>query len=443
MHSLLKSVEDRLNKLESIKHVVIAFSGGVDSHVLLHICRQLKSQFKAIHFQAIHIDHGLQQNSKDWVAHCEKVSSQLKVDFLSVEVDAVNKGDGPEQTARKARYKALLKHTSKQTLVFTAQHQDDQAETLLLQLLRGCGVQGLASMPALDNFGLGFIARPFLQQPQQSIIDYARQNNLSWIDDPSNQDISLDRNYLRHEVIPLIKKRWPAFSSTTSRTARLCAETNDVLETVAEDYLSKQDEKILEIEKIQSLSDDFQRIILRHWLRQNNIQNPSLKIILEIQKAVIAADIDKTPLVQWADTQIRRYNNKLYLLGILKQPLEGLAANFIEGEYKLPHSLGSLKVTKNLGKGIKAVNWEQSKPEVRFRRGGERIKLFGREGTKKLKSLLHENKVLPWVRDSLPLIFIDNELVAIADLWIAEAFLAADDEAGYCLNWEHPELTIF
>jgi len=442
MHSLLKSVEDRLNKLESIKHVVIAFSGGVDSHVLLHICSQLKTNFKAIHFQAIHINHGLQQKSKEWSAHCEKVSSQLKVGFLSIEVDAVNKGDGPEQTARKARYKALLEHTSKQTLVFTAQHQDDQAETLLLQLLRGCGVQGLASMPALDDFGLGFIARPFLQQSQQSIIDYARQNDLSWIDDPSNQDISLDRNYLRHEVIPLIKERWPAFSSTTSRTAKLCAETNDVLEAVAENYLSQHDEKTLEIGKIESLAGNFQRIILRHWLRQNNIQNPSLKIILEIQKGVIAADIDKTPLVQWADTQIRRYNNKLYLLGILKQPSVGII-NFIDGEYKLPQSLGNLKVTKSQGKGIKAFNWEQGEPEVRFRCGGERIKLSGREGTKKLKSLLHENKVLPWVRDSLPLIFIDNELVAIADLWIAEAFLAADNEAGYCLDWDHPKLAIF
>lgn len=443
MQQIITSIKSTLNSMDDLKQVVIAYSGGVDSHVLMHACAQLNPIFPSLIFKAVHINHGMQSVAPKWQQHCHATADQLGIEINCISVDVINlKQDGPEQAARKARYGAILELVTKHSVVLTAQHQDDQAETLMLQLLRGCGVEGLASMPLLDNFGLGFIARPFLRVNQQAILDYAQRYDLSWVEDPSNVDTNLDRNFLRQQVIPIIKKRWPAFAQTTSRTARHCAEVSDVLANMAEESITNANKNQLNISELSGKDEKLQRIFLRYWIQENNIQRPSLKVIQQIQHCVIHAFEDKTPFVKWGTNVVRRYKNNLYLLSVLPQFDAALTLGFDGHSCELPAGLGQLEVTESIGDGLDLNLWDSAKIVVEFRKGGEVIKLAKRHGTKKLKALFNENHLFPWVRDRIPLIYLDGQLAAIADLWVAEAFQAEKNDPSYTLKWQHPELQI-
>lgn len=443
MQQIISSIKNSLNSIDDLKQVIIAYSGGVDSHVLLHVCAQLNSTFPKLIFKAVHINHGLQTEAQQWQQHCKLTSDNLDIEINCISVDVVNrKQDGPEQAARKARYGAIRELVTKHSVVLTAQHQDDQAETLMLQLLRGCGVEGLASMPLLDNFGLGFIARPLLQFNQQFILDYALRHDLSWVEDPSNANTNFDRNFLRKEVIPIIKKRWPAFAQTTSRTARHCAEVSDVLANMADDHITDANKNQLSLNELSGKDEKLQRILLRYWIQSNHVQRPSLNVIEQVQRCVIQALEDKTPFVKWGENVVRRYKNNLYLLPVLPEFDAAQSLTFNGASCQLPSALGLLKITESTGIGVDASLWDNAKVAVEFRRGGEIIKLAKRTGTKRLKALFNENHLFPWVRDRIPLIYLDGQLAAIADLWISEAFQAANKDPSYVLKWLHPELQI-
>ena len=439
--TLADSVCSTLLKAPDTKTVIIAYSGGVDSHVLLYACSLLLSRFINIDFKSIYIDHGLHSDSKKWRDHCEKIAKSLAIPFQSIVVDAKDvKGEGPEQAARHARYDAFKRQVKKNCLLLTAQHQDDQAETLLLQLLRGCGVQGLAGMPVLDGFSEGHIGRPFLGVSRELIVQYAVKKHLKWVEDPSNEDSSFNRNYLRNKVVPLIKKRWPAFSVTTSRTAQHCADASALINNLSIEYMDLEKPYRLDLSTIQLLDNKVQRAVLRHWLALNNVQMPSSKVLLQLQKNVIQADIGKSPKLIWAEYEIRRFENFIYLMKKLPRVLASLNVNWSGLRCSLPDMMGTLQLSPCVGQGVKQDFWKANAVTVRTRQGGEKIKLRGRHGTRKLKKLLNEQAMPNWLRERLPLIYIAGELVGVADLWIDEHFLANADEQGYKILWEHPDL---
>lgn len=443
MKQLVDTVERQLSSIADVKHVVIAYSGGVDSHVLLHVCSRLKQALPHITFSAMYIDHGLHEDSSQWRDHCESVCLSLAVDFISQKVNAANtNGDGPEQAARHARYDALRHVVQTGTVLLTAQHQDDQAETLMLQLLRGAGIDGLASMPACNNFGLGFIARPFLSVSKSDIKRYAANEGLVWIEDSSNLDTSLDRNFLRQQVIPLIEQRWPAFSKTTSRSASHCAEASSVLFNVASSDMGSESMDVLAMRTIHHLDAARQRLLIRHWLFRNQVRMPSEKILTEIQR-FITLDASASALIEWPSVQVRLFDAKFFLTSINTKELAYGSLDWCEDKLDIGILMGVLSKNLVVGRGIDQHKWAASKVTVVARTGGESIKLLGREGRRKLKKLFYDAKIFPWVRHVVPLIYFDGTLVAVANLWVDEAFLVNNKNTmGYELNWDHPRLKI-
>jgi len=442
LQQLINTVEQYLLSVKDITDVIIAYSGGVDSHVLLHACSTLKASFNAVNFKAIYIDHGLHQDSKKWTVHCQRTSENLGIDFLSEAVNAVDvKGDGPEQAARHARYDALRKHCLENALLLIAQHQDDQAETLMLQLFRGAGVKGLASMPRLAAFGEGYIGRPFLELSQQDILNYAAQCQLNWVEDTSNLELTYDRNFLRQQVIPLIKERWPAFAKTTARTASHCAEASSILNDYASTLLKGNSSADLCVDSIEGQTDKVKRLVLRQWLANNAVRMPSEKILHQLLP-LITLTLGKSACVAWAEYQVRLYNGSLYFSEQQSDALPTKDICWQAEQIELPGSLGVLRKKRVMSGGISEHFWLESRLSIRHRVGGESIKLVGSLGRKKLKKLYNEAKIFPWVRGDVPLIYIDDELVAVADLWLDERYLAREGELMYEVEWLHPEFRI-
>ena len=213
-----------LNRLPPAPAYWVAYSGGIDSHVLLHLLAGWRARLPGV-LGAVHVNHQLQQQSGDWELHCRAVCEELGLGFQALQVAArPRRGESPEAAARSARYRGLSEWLPPGAVLVTAQHLDDQAETLLLQLLRGSGVHGLAAMPAMTVLGAGLHQRPLLGVTRAQLRRYAESHRLDWIDDPSNTDTAFDRNYLRHEIMPRLKARWPAAGATLSRSAAHCAE---------------------------------------------------------------------------------------------------------------------------------------------------------------------------------------------------------------------------
>jgi len=417
----------QLNQLADqykIKTWCLAYSGGVDSQVLLHLLSLSKLKVKAIY-----IDHGLQRQSTDWANHCSQQCEQLTIPFQTIKVDAsAARGESPEAAARSARYGALKKCMQNNDCLLTAQHQDDQTETILLQLLRGAGAAGLSGMPEIAEFGNGWHARPLLDISQNQIMDYAKINNLSWVEDPSNQQVSYDRNYLRQTVMPELQQRWPSLNKTLSVFASQQAENAQLLNVLAEQDLSLSlvDESRLNIIQLNKLDDARLRNVLRYWIKSINKAMPSRAVLEQVVQQIKKNSHDSAVLVSWANVEIRCFRDELFCLNKITHDATQVynwnvidELDLISIEKKLV-----LKKIKTDNKNPYALNESLLTQEitVRFRQGGEKIKPAGRNGSHDLKSLFQEASVPAWERDRIPLLFVDNELVAVVGYWIADSF---------------------
>ncbi len=418
----------------------VAYSGGVDSHVLLHALVTIRASLNC-RIGAVHVHHGLHEDADQWETHCREICKNLAVAFVSLQVDARHAtGESPEAVARAARYSALQEWLPPGDWLLTAQHQDDQAETLLLQLLRGSGVRGLAAMPALADFGAGQLRRPLLDCSRQALLAYALENDLEWIDDPSNQDTGLDRNFLRHRIVPELRQRWPGLSGTLARSARHCAEAARALAQLAEqDLASVAGEAAggLRVSGLQRLSLARRRNALRHWCMQQCGSTPSTAVVERMLTDVLASRADAGPCVRWGDHELRRYRDQVFLL---RQQPEDLPAGFLAWQLPRPLALpggdGTLSVTREPGVGVRAAAVPANVLRVGFRRGGERCRPAGRRHHHELKKLFQEHGVPPWERSRIPLIYIDNELAAVAGLWVCEPFGAGPGEPGLVIHWD-------
>ncbi|MFA5627511.1 MAG: tRNA lysidine(34) synthetase TilS [Thiohalomonadaceae bacterium] len=428
MH-IAQYLRDFLDSLPASKRYVVGYSGGLDSQVLLHTLHSLN-----LHLAAVHIHHGLSPRADQWAEFCQAQCAALQVPCTVVRVSVPADGSGLEAAARTARYAALEQHLGADEILLTAHHQDDQAETLLLMLLRGAGVTGLASMPRWRPFARGLLARPLLDIPRAALHAYALQHGLAWVDDESNFDTSLKRNYLRHEILPRLIKSWPTALQTLARAAAHLAEADGLLAELAEmdiEQVRGSRPDTLSITGLQKLSAARRRNVLRHWLRQLALPLPDTSQLQRLEQDMFTTRADASPQVNWSGIETRRYRDDLYAM----KPLP--SAPEIELPWDLSKSLllpdgRRLQAVPAIGEGLSLERLQDTHISVRFRRGGERCAPVGRGHSHELKKLFQESGVPPWERDRVPLIFVDDQLAQVVDYWICTAFAAKREEEGWC-----------
>lgn len=409
---------------------VVAFSGGLDSTVLAHALVRIDAGIPIV---AVYVDHGLHEESVAWGTHCEAFANATGIDFLYRRVTVqLESGKGPEASAREARYTALHSELQHGDWLLSAHHREDQAETLLLNLIRGSGPAGLSGIGAIRRFGPGWLARPLLDTDRASLAEYARAHDLEWVEDPSNTDRRFDRNFLRHEILPRLKSRWPDIASRLQRSASHAGEAASLLADLAGidlENLGGRPER-LPVDGLLALPRGRQKNLLRFALRLCGLSTPTALQLDRILTEVLHARADAQPLVSWPGASVRRYRNGLYLLPEVLADTPD-AAPITGDQVALGTGLGVLRFDRGAPSGLAPALFERGL-RIAVREGGEEIKLPDQSYTRKLKKLLQEEGIVPWMRDRLPLVYAGDRLVAVGDLWISKDAAA---EPGVAVRW--------
>ena len=407
----------------------VAFSGGLDSTVLLHLLAHLANNHALPALSAIHVHHGLQAVADAWPAHCQAACDALNVPLAIVHVQ-VDAGASLEQAARDARYRAFIEATQPGDVLLTAQHRDDQAETLLFRLLRGAGSRGLAAMPTQRPLGRGHLLRPLLDVSRAELEAYAREHRLQWIEDPSNADPQFSRNYLRQLVFPVLTRRWPQAAATIARSAAHVREAQGLLDELAVMDLAKAQTPgefdwlklpSLDLSTLQLLSSARQRNALGHWLAAKTRLPDSDH--WSGWTSLRDAAPDAQPIWRLAEGELHRANGRIWWLtgdwlraalpvGVWADPSQPL---------RLPDN-GTLSLSGSAPPG---------RVSVRYRQGGEVMALPGR-GHRDLKRLFNERRLPSFARGRLPLLYLDEQLIAVANLPGLDGSAGAD----YVLQWQ-------
>ena len=436
---LLERLDALLAAHSEAHRLVVGYSGGVDSHVLLHSLATHRDRWPERRLAAIYVDHELRAASAAWGEHCGEVCRALAIPFHTLRVNArPAPGDSPEAAARRARYAALAAELGPDAALLTAHHRDDQAETLLLQLLRGAGPHGLAAMPAAAQLGQGWLLRPLLDLDRADLLAYAREHGLRWIEDASNADAGFDRNYLRHHVLPLLRERWPAVNRTLARSARWCAETADWLDQEAAADLARvvtHRPDGLYIPVLGELSEPRQRNLLRYWLRQRSLPVPDHRQLGHILHDVLTANSDRQPCIHWPGGEVRRYRDTLYAMPPLAPHNARQRFVWRPGANGYPPlalpGIGALVWRETVGVGLRQSALADAALTVRFRQGGEHFRPVGRHHGQELKKLLQEAGIPPWERERSPLVYRGEALLAVVGLGVAAEGAAAPGEPGW------------
>jgi tRNA(Ile)-lysidine synthase len=395
----------------------IALSGGLDSVVLLHLFSRLKVREVTAH----HIHHGLSENADNWVNFCKQQCEHLNIPLTinHVVLDKKNR-TSLEALAREARYLALQNGFNGDNYLVTAHHQDDQLETILLALKRGAGLTGLQGIVAKQELRRGYLIRPLLDFSREQLERYAQYFKLAWIEDESNADQNFDRNFIRHSITPLLKKRWPAIAKTTSRSATHCQAQQVIIDELAKtDFNGCVSKKIiLDIAILKQLSKARRDNVLRYWFKKSGLNYPSTQQLATIWDNVALAQADASPRIALQERSIHRYRGQLYLIDEKKFNTNN--QKFIwQGEEQLEMCSSQLILKFNVSKSFLEVRPKHI-VEIFFREHlSESFKCqpIGRDKSRSVKKLLHEYHVPPWQRNSVPFIFVDSVLVEAAGVW--------------------------
>ena len=408
---------------------VVAFSGGLDSSVLAHALSG--SDLPVV---AVHIDHGLQKESAEWARHCEQFAANLGIEFRYCKVEVqLESGKGPEASARDARYAALHAEVHPGDWLLSAHHREDHAETLLLNLVRGSGPAGIAGIGAVRRFGPAWLVRPLLNFERADLKDYAERHDIRWIEDPSNADKRFDRNFLRHEILPRLKTRWPDIAARLQRSALHSGEASGLLVDLAKidlEALGGQSGR-LPVQQLLDLPRDRRKNLIRYALRARGLTVPTAQQLDTILDEVLRARDDAQPQVRWPGGSARRYRDALYLLPD-ELPNTLPEVSITGSRLELGGGLGTLVFEPGAERGLDA-GLVGPRLRLEYRKGGEKIRVDGQPHTSKLKKLLQEEGVVPWMRDRVPLVYSGDMLVAVGDLFIAAE---AASSPGVAIRWE-------
>ena len=408
----------------------IAYSGGRDSHALLHWLATEREAFAPHRLRAVHVDHGLHADSARWAAHCAAVCAALDVPLDVHRVDArAAPGESVEAAARAARYAALATDMQGGDLLLTAHHQADQAETVLLALLRGAGLAGTAAMPAKRRFGRGWLLRPLLDYTAEQVARHAEEHGLAWVEDPSNRDARFDRNFLRGEALPLLARRWPAAATTLARHAAHAADAQALLDEIA--TADGADAAQLTVAQLAALSPSRQRNLLRAWLARHGAAAPSTARLDEVVRQALTAGADRLPCVAFGDHAVRVWRGRLHLTPEPLPPAPASCLWRIDTPLELP-GVGRLSAEPAPGAGLRLAPLDEPPMlDVRFR-----ANQGANTGGDSLRKRLQELAVPPWQRAYWPLLFQGDRLLQIAGRAPVPADRAAPGEAGVRIVWQ-------
>lgn len=426
--------------------VVVAFSGGLDSTVLAHALTRARRRLGSL--RLVHVDHGLQAASADWVAHCARQARRWRVPFRGVRVKVASvRGESLEAAAREARYATFEAELQSGEVLVTAHHLDDQVETFFLQLFRGAGVAGLASMPALRRFAAGSIARPLLAVSRTELEAYAKSRRLTWVEDPTNRFTRHGRNFLRHKVLPMLRKHWLGIDATIARTAGHMAEAATLLDARASaDLVTVIDGAGLDVAGLRRLPAARRRNAIRSFVARAGLELPSTAKMMEIAGSLLVARVDAQPEVIWGGAVMRRRAGRLELDVKVEKSAELEVETLLKSwrwndeRVFLLNSGDRLELIDDAAGSIDLDRLPASL-EVRARSGGESLRPGPKARTQSLKKLMQAARMTIEERARLPLLFGEGPkgvLVAAGDRWVDAAVLATVKSPRRArLVWHH------
>jgi tRNA(Ile)-lysidine synthase len=428
-----EELTEALRSLPFAHRVWVAFSGGLDSTVLLHLAHHCLQNTFGASLKAIHVNHQLQANAGLCEGHCRRTCHELGVPLVVEAVQVTDAGlkGGLEEAARSARYGAFKLWLEQGDLLLMAHHGDDQVETVLFRLLRGTGVAGLAGMPATRRLGEAALARPLLRFSQEQLRDVAQSRGLRWIDDPSNEDERFDRNFLRRSILPRLRQRWPSLAKRINRTSQYAREQTELADRLAELQFDQcnGDFSSLCASLFARLGVTEQKNLLRWWICRQGLTPPVAINRAEMLASLLQAGRDRSPEIRGTGYRLRRFGGRLHL--VTDQPEVPVSAMALSpdkplqwGEYRL-----WLEPVAETGKPAPML-W------VSKREGGEYFQGRATGPTRALKKWLQEKAVPPWERGRLPLVREAGELVAVGDLWCSPRFNESASASGWRLRCE-------
>ncbi|MGB1262768.1 MAG: tRNA lysidine(34) synthetase TilS [Cognaticolwellia sp.] len=453
-----------LNFFDSIakQPIVIAYSGGVDSQVLLVVLAKLKQQGQLNNpIKVCHVNHGLSPNAKQWQAFAKQQAQHYALPFVSFELNLKKQAQHSlEALARDGRYQALTKASNEPAYIVTGHHLNDQAETFLLALKRGSGVKGLSAMSMSLNLGRHSLVRPLLAISRADIVAYANQQQLTWIEDESNQDLAFDRNFLRQTVVPVLEKRWPSINKAITRSAEHCFEAQQLLEELAQQDLvdCQRSANKLSVSSLNKLSEARVKNLIRYFLSRHNVLMPTSQQLQQIFQQ-LNAEPDKSPAIQLANGCLRRFKDELYLTAIYQDITlwqHSVDIDSIVDEkplhVTLPDELGVLsfstcseqaktqiqaqtQIKNNWQAGIEKPSSDQV-VTIRFAHQNPKCLPEYRQHSRALKKVLQELAIPPWQRKRLPFLFYNDELVAVIGHFVCQDYLADNQELGLMISWQ-------
>lgn len=440
------SPQQMIEQCKPNSKIWIALSGGLDSTVLLHALFSLKEK-NNFSLSAVHIHHGLQNQADDWQSHCEKECNDRNVPLLIHKLNLSSVRDNIEEQARQLRYAFFASILEENAVLMTGHHQNDQAETVLLQLIRGAGPKGLSAMPEEMPLGLGKLIRPLLGYSRESLLAYAKAHSLKWIEDGSNDNTRFSRNFIRHDIFPLLKKRWPAVMETLSRTAAHCAESQNLLDEYASQLLAPCLEERgglsfihsrflyplpLRLSPLKTYTLAQKKLVLRYWLMKQGLVLPSQVKLDMLLHTFLNSAADKNPEIRWGGLILRRYRDQLYI--VKSFPAHDLNQIYDWQDLSKPLFIPSLSMhilaKKIEGQGIR-ISPNQSWL-IRFRSYDSSLK-------KQYQALA----IPPFCRDYIPLLYINNELACIIGYKVIKKFQVNKEEVGINIEVKFEKETSF
>jgi len=450
MHPIELALLNAISKHPNMP-VVVAYSGGVDSQVLLHAIASLKKASPLTQpitnlVTVCHVNHGLSDNAISWQVFAEQaclaLNLPLKICRVNVQAQAQK---SLESLARDARYQALHSIYQTPSLIITGHHSDDQAETFLLALKRGSGLKGLSAMGNETRQEKDLLLRPLLSISRADIIDYAKINALTWVEDESNTDTRFDRNFIRNNIMPLLMKRWPSITSTINRSSEHCREGQLLLDELAEEDLNLCISGVnsLTVRSLTQLSQQRFNNVIRYFLTKNNCLMPSTEQLAQLYLQ-LNADSDKNPVVKVGDNVIRRHKGTLYLTADfidISNWHTDIVFNEPKTEIELPDNLGKLHFLKKTSQDITVASQRIIMPNagqkvtIRFNHSNPICLPDYRNHSRSLKKILQELNIPVWQRKRIPFLYYDDVLVAAIGHFVCQSYIPKNNDDSILLNW--------
>lgn len=462
LDQLHPSIQSAVRAIPVSDRYFVALSGGLDSMALLAFALPYLLKSYQPRIQIIHVHHGLSQFADEWAAHCQSVSDALGLECHVERVSVVADGKGLEAAAREARYRVFERYLSDGGVLLQGHHQNDQAETVLMRLLRGAGPEGLSGIPQQRALSNAQLFRPWLALPRCVLETEIQKYPVKWVEDDSNTDLQFDRNFVRHEILPLLEARWPNVLTSISRTAERSGQTHQqllswceaqIVNVISERYA---EEPALDLALLSVYSKQQQRFLLRHWLDYLRVEHPSEKILERVWSELIPAESDALPALRWGRNHLRRFNGCLFYLNeqAVQESVyryEVLCDEAELGDERLLLGIASIG-GRALTVTFKAVNSsvqnksliripkQNERITVRSRSGGESIILPGSTQNKALKKILQAKKIAPWRRLHIPLIYYGDSLALVIlgpdEYLLADGFQASVEAAAIEISWK-------